>query len=99
MMNDRDRTFATIVDKSTIVCDFRKAKSSISDVGIMVRGIANRHFWGSTSGMVKETGGTLLGNGFINTYHVASVKRGLWVASLSELSPDDTRPIAQAVLS
>ena len=95
-MTDLNRDAVAVVDNQTIVCDFRKRNRMGAT---SVRRIANRHFWGSDSGLVKDAGGTLLGNNLVNVYHVQSIQRGLWVASLCDLKPSDTRLIVSKLLT
>ena len=92
--NEQDAKFARIVDGHLLV-DFRKSRASKNDQHIMVRGIANRYFWGSSDGLVKEKSGTLLGGNLLQVYHVSSVAKGLWIVSLQCMEPTDTQPIAK----
>lgn len=80
-MNSRDRKFARILNPHTLLCDFRSAQASIQDVYYMVMGIAERHFGSKVQ---------------LHSYHVAAVKKGIWVVSKKEMSEDETRPIATA---
>ena len=88
-----------IVSRSTVLFDLRKSRAGLSKQSEKVHKMANSHFWGNESGLVRDNdaggSGTFLGCNFVNVYHIASVAKGIWIASTRSLTPKQTRPIAK----
>ncbi len=84
-----------VINKQTIVIDGRKISQD------KVRKIANKHFFGTETGRIEDGDpksmehGIFLGANMIKYYDVKSIAPGIIVASLKELTPQETRPLAR----
>ncbi len=87
------------INKQTILVDLTTSKKSTNEQHREVRRTANAHFWESEDGMIDDGYGKFFGNNLLNVYHIGSVKKGIWIVSLKQMRPDQTRPIAAKYLN
>ncbi len=99
MMTDDDKKYATVVDKDTLFINFTTKKGQIPTLVSHARSLACRHFYDSSSGLIKDRGGIFLAGNTLNVYHVASICEKTFIVSKDRLTPLETRPIAAAYMA
>ncbi len=92
-MNERDATFATIIDKNTIVVDCRNMRCQVHTQAGIVRAIGDRHFNGEYKNDDEAFTRILHQDDGLHVYHVDSVQSKMWVVSKKALVPEVTIPI------
>lgn len=67
-----------------------------------VQDAARMHFFGNKEGLVEDQGknghGFFLGGNSLHSFHIASVRKGIWVVANREMLPEQTRPLARKFL-